>query len=119
MTKELFFQGIHPANGAVVKAYDNNEIELNSNSLVGTGVIVKVDFDNTTINYTVLLRGDVDGDADILINDLVILKQNLLKMGIIDGVFEIAADVNRDFAVTIADILTVKKHLLEISTIVQ
>ncbi|HHW30002.1 MAG TPA: mannosyl-glycoprotein endo-beta-N-acetylglucosamidase, partial [Syntrophomonadaceae bacterium] len=62
--------------------------------------------------YNIVIYGDVNGDGDITIIDLLRVQKHLLNTSKLSGAFLTAADVSKDGAVTILDLLRVQKHLL-------
>lgn len=68
---------------------------------------------------TKITKGDVDGDGDIDIIDLMIIKKQLLKLNILDGVSKAVGDINNDGKISISDLLAIKKHILGMQLINQ
>ena len=63
--------------------------------------------------YTVVIYGDVNGDGDITIKDLLTLRKCLLGTAKLDTAYLLAGNVNKDSNnVTIKDILVLRKQLL-------
>lgn len=79
---------------------------------VGTGNIVRITDGSSTYSYTVVIYGDVSGDGEIGIRDLVSMKKQVLSQGQLEGAYFIAADIDGDGKITIKDLVTVKKHIL-------
>lgn len=69
---------------------------------------------STTINFSVIISGDVDGNGDITVADLANIKSHLLKYSLLNGIYEKAANVNGDNYISISDLISVKKHILGI-----
>jgi len=65
------------------------------------------------------MYGDIDGDGEIIITDLVAMKQHLLCAQTLSGDSLLAVDVDRSGNVSISDLLILKKHLLGLLTISQ
>jgi hypothetical protein len=68
--------------------------------------------------YETVIYGDVNGDGDITVDDLANLKSDLLNITKLQGVFKKAASINNLTTPTISDLLSIKKHILNISSIV-
>jgi hypothetical protein len=68
--------------------------------------------------YETVVYGDANGDGIIDLNDLVNLKSDLLNITKLQGVFKKAASINNLTTPTISDLLSIKKHILNISSIV-
>lgn len=70
--------------------------------------------------YTVVIYGDVNGDGDISIKDLLLMRKYLLGTAALEGVYLQAGNANKDQnSVTIKDILVLRKQLLGSATIEQ
>lgn len=99
-------------DGAVVK--DSKGKEITGKTNVGTGYTV-------TINkktYTIIKKGDVNGDANINSGDLLKIQKHLLKDADISGTpYEEAADANNDGKLNSGDLLKIQKFLLKDTTI--
>ena len=65
---------------------------------------------------TVVVTGDLNGDGDVTITDLLMMKNNLLG-GQLQPEALVASDVNYDGKVTITDFLQVKSNLLGMDAI--
>jgi len=92
-----------------------NEATMN----VGTGSTIVVTDGISTINYKVLIYGDVTGDGDITLTDLANLKLHILQQTPLTDAFLVAADTTKNGRATISDLLAIKKSVLGISTIPQ
>lgn len=79
---------------------------------IGTGNVVTVSGGAGTATYTIVIYGDVSGDGDIGIRDLVAMKKQVLSQSQLTGAYFTAADVDGDGKITIKDLVTVKKHIL-------
>ncbi len=84
---------------------------LNENDVIATGTKIKV---GSTLNYTLIVIGDIDKDAEITINDLAEGKLHLIDYQLLEGVNLKAADVDGDGEVTINDIAQLKLVLIDL-----
>ena len=83
--------------------------EVSSNTLVGTGFIVKNK--TTGDEYVVVKKGDISGDGKINSSDLLKVVKHLKDVSVLkDANFE-AADSNGDNKVNSADLLKIVKYL--------
>lgn len=83
-----------------------------SADVVATGARLE----NETLSATVIVTGDVNGDGDISITDLLMTQSSILGTQLSD-VQLAAADVTADGEVTITDFLRIKAHILGQSAI--
>lgn len=81
---------------------------------VGTGTVLTSATAGSAL--TVVVTGDINGDADISIADMMILKAHILGTEL-SGVEALAGDVNADGDIGIADFLGVKSVLLGLNEI--
>jgi len=82
---------------------------LNDESVLWTGMTVKV---GETLEYTIIVTGDIDGDAKITVNDLAKLKLHLIKKEFLEGISLKAANIDKDNQITINDVAQVKLVLI-------
>lgn len=92
----------------IVKA-DGSSLE-NENTSIGTGYIIND-------KYTVVKKGDANGDAKIDTADLLAVQKHLLSINILQNDKFSSADANSDGKIDTADLLTIQKKLLNISDI--
>jgi hypothetical protein len=101
------------------KNVDNQS--LTDTEKLGTGTTFKIIEDGADATYIALIFGDVTGDGNISVDDLALIKTQLLNMTSLsenNNKFW-AADVIRTGTITISDLLAVKKQILNIGTIIQ
>jgi hypothetical protein len=84
--------------------FDNGASSLGEQDKIGTGTKIRVNAYGTN-GYSV--------------NDLANIKGYLLKNVNLMGMFFAASDVSKNGSVTVTDLLTMKKHLLNITALVQ
>lgn len=101
-------------NGASV-GYMNNSWNTKTSGRVATGDIITID-DKA---FQVAVYGDISGDGNINIKDLLLIQKYLLRSQNLTESNKEAADVSHDGAVTIKDLLLVQKYLLGTGNILQ
>ena len=124
---------VDEVNSYINKIMVNTELsDFTSNITLGSGF--GVDVDTKTVNnkellytggktritknsdlykeYTNIVVGDVNGDAQINSADLLKIRQHLLGINTLKGAYFISSDVNYDKSVNSADLLRVRQHLL-------
>lgn len=82
---------------------------LQEESQLKTGIKLKV---GKTLQYTLVVTGDIDKDAEITINDLAQIKLHLIGKGLLTGIEIMAADVDEDKEITINDLAQIKLILI-------
>jgi len=109
-----FKQNVETKQQIVFLDNNGNAIE-NQETLVKTGMVIKV---GETLQYTLVITGDIDGDGEITVNDLAKIKLHLIESKLIaPGITLMAADVDTDNDITINDAAKVKLVLIELSKV--
>ncbi len=91
-----------------IKVYDKTGTILQSN-YVGTGMIARVtdSYNNSLLDLDIVVKGDVSGDGNISITDLVKTKQHLDGVNDLDGVYALAGDVSDTGSISLDDIVKI------------
>lgn len=82
---------------------------LQDDNLITTGTKLKV---GKTLNYTLVVIGDIDNDSEITINDLARLKLHIIEETLLNGLEIKAADMDDDKQITINDLAQMKLLLI-------
>ena len=96
-----------------LKVLDKDGNTLSSTSKVGTGATINL-YDGTKLvdSVTVVVLGDVDGNAIVDTTDYMRVKQTFLRSFTLDGVYKEAADVDKNNIVDSTDGMRIKSHFL-------
>jgi len=89
---------------------------------VGTGATITVSATNYTKIYNVykvVIFGDVNGDSNINVSDLSLLKQHLLKINTLSNEYFTAGDINKQLTISVSDLLALKKSIIGMAPISQ
>lgn len=80
--------------------------------LTGTGTGVKITVKGKT--YTVVIRGDIDGDGKISAADYIRVRKHILRITKPDGSALLAAHTSTDVSkqVSTADCIAIRMHIL-------
>ena len=65
-----------------------------------------------TLEYTIIVTGDTDGDAQITVNDLADLKLHLIEQELLTGISLKAANIDGDNQITVNDVAQIKLVLI-------
>lgn len=94
-----------------------NSAGVSKTDKLATGDKVTIINGGDAKTYTVSLLGDLSGDGEINIADLLKIKKAILGYLNLDNEYLKAADINSDNKIDIADLLKIKKHILGYLTI--
>lgn len=83
---------------------------ITGNMVVATGDIATIGDEK----YTIVKRGDCNGDGYVKANDYLIIKDYIMEVGTVklEGAYKVAADVTGDSQVKANDYLKIKDHIM-------
>ena len=113
-----FASNIDVVNNGSVKIYDTTgTTEITDN--VGTGMIARVvnEYDEGVLDLDVVVKGDVSGDGNISVTDLVKVKRHLSEEEELTGVYEIAGNVTDTKEIGITDLVKIARDVAEIEEV--
>ncbi len=87
---------------------------LGENDILATGMTIKV---GETLEYTLVVTGDLDGDGEISVNDLAQVKLHLIDYEKLTGIRFKAGDLDNDAEITINDAAQIKLVLINLMEI--
>ena len=113
-----FVSSLNIVNNGKVKIYDatgTKEVEGN----VGTGMLARVmnEYEQSILDMDIVVKGDVSGDGNISVTDLVKVKRHLAKVQELDGVYEIAGNVTETGSVGITDLVKISRDVAKIEEV--
>ena len=100
----------------VVKKPDGTQV---TNGTLATGMQMIITTNGSTVTYTVVIRGDVNGDGRLSAIDYVIVRNYLDRTSTLSGAYLNGADTNNDGRASALDYVILRNHLDGKSTIVQ
>lgn len=92
-----------------IDVINQNGTELKDTDFVGTGMKVK----HENEEWTIIIRGDLDGNGKFTVTDIAKQKLNLVEQEKLTDEYEIAADYNQDGKVTLTDLSQMKTALVD------
>lgn len=113
-----FADNIDVANNGKIKIYDTTgTTEITGN--VGTGMIARVidENDNNLLDLDVVVKGDVSGDGNISITDLVKVKRHLSEDEELTGVYEVAGNITDTGEIGITDLVKISRDVAKIQEV--
>lgn len=98
------------SNASATAATLNSSWNSKTSGAIATGDIVEIDSKKT---FQVVIYGDINGDANISVVDLLFIKKYILGEINLAEPNKKAADINKDGKVDVVDLLLIKKYLLQ------
>lgn len=100
----------------VIKKSDGTQI---TSGTIATGMQMTITTSGSTVTYTFVIRGDVNGDGKMSAIDYVMLRNYLDGKSSLAGAYLKSADTKSDGKVSALDYVLLRNHLDNKSTIVQ
>lgn len=97
-------------NGGNV-AIANSDKKVNKDALA-TGDKITISNGSETKTYTILVKGDSNGDGKVNAQDYTNIKREKVNNVKITGYYRLAADVNNDGQITSVDYVNIKNYIL-------
>lgn len=108
----IFKQNIKTSGN--INLNDSNGNSIADSNLIGTGAVIRL---SETNYYTIIVNGDVNGDGEITITDIICLKRDIIGINKLNGVYQSAGDINSTNSITSTDLLRIKQHIIGILSI--
>jgi len=89
---------------AHIELYNYKNVKLDNYKTLGTGYRVLVTSKHQTIEYTIVVNGDINGDAQINLNDVTRLYHYYKNIEKMDDVFVKSGDVAKNDKINLNDI---------------
>lgn len=114
------FKSVFTLKGCTMEIYQaDGKNPLTGNIGTGSRILIR-DMNGTGVKeYACIVYGDINGDGQVDIVDMLYMKRHILGTSSLNGLREIAADVNKKGGIDIVDMLYMKRHILGRSYISQ
>lgn len=83
-----------------------------SNGIIATNMKFTLTFNQKQYHYTVVVKGDVNGDGLIYATDYVKIKNHIMGKQKLEGAYLKAADINNDNNIYATDYVRVKNYIM-------
>ena len=92
--------------------------QISAENSIATGMEVRLVVNGQTVkSLSVVVTGDINGDGNITLSDMLMIKSHVLGKTTLSGAAALAADTNDDKALSITDFLQIKAHILGKNTV--
>lgn len=91
----------------------NSSNKSKTTGALASGDKITISGTNEKKVYTIAVRGDVNGDGTVKINDLILVQSHILNKGKLTGYKLYAGDTNYDGAVKINDLIMIQSQILD------
>lgn len=98
-------------NGTIKVYKDDREVTDNKIK-ISTGMKVRISLNNENYEFTVVVKGDTNGDGESNLKDLLQINKHRLNKAMLTAEYLLAGDVNKDNEVNLRDLLQVNKYRL-------
>ena len=95
-----------------ISIYRNNVEVIDKDAKIATGMKIRFFNDRESDEFIISVIGDVNGDGEATIRDILAINKHRLGKTQFKNEFELAGDVNKDNKVDIRDILKINKFRL-------
>ncbi len=96
-----------------IEIHNTKGEKIANDGLVGTGCTVNIVVDGiVTLSYSLVVRGDLDGDSNISSSDYLAMKNVINGSMKLSGAFSLAVDFNGDNANSSADYIALRKKIV-------
>ena len=111
-----FINNISTFPGISVSLFDVTGQHEITSDIVGTGMILKVLDEDSYEDYffPIVIKGDISGDGQISISDIIRVKKHLINIDILSGIYEAAGDVTNTGSITATDLVNMARDLAKI-----
>lgn len=90
----------------------NAKGEETRSGIIATNMKITLRFNETDYTYTVVIKGDVNGDGKIFATDYVKIKKHIMEAPNLQGAYLLAADVNNDDKVYATDYVRIRNYIM-------
>lgn len=97
-----------------VKLYKQDEEINDFDTIIGTGSFIEETIDDKKNIYSFIVYGDVNGDGKISASDYVKIRNYLMNLNILTGIYEKSADYNEDNEISASDYVLIRNYIMNI-----
>ena len=98
--------------GVTLVSIKNAKGEEPRSGIIATNMKITLRFNAKDYTYTVVIKGDVNGDGRIFATDYVKIKKHIMETPNLQGAYLLAADVNNDNKVYATDYVRIRNYIM-------
>lgn len=98
-------------NGTIT-VYKDNKIITDNKTKMSTGMKIKISLNNEIHEFTIVVKGDTNGDGESNLKDLLQINKHRLNKTLLTAEHLLAGDVNKDNEINLKDLLQINKFRL-------
>ena len=98
--------------GVTLVSIKNAKGEEARSGIIATNMKITLRFNEANYTYTVVIKGDVNGDGRIFATDYVKIKKHIMETPNLQGAYLLAADVNNDGKVYATDYVRIRNYIM-------
>lgn len=98
---------------------DTEGTEIGGKTVLASGQTIEIRETDGTGNYTIIIRGDINGDGLINTRDLVLVKKDILGLEKLEGIGLKAGLMKGESTVSLKIYAAIKKHILGLASVPQ
>ena len=96
-----------------IEVRNNNQL-LSEDSIIGTGSKLKITLSKRTVEYTLSVRGDVTGNGQAKMADVMKIATHIIEGNVIEGTaFEKSADITGDGKIKMNDVMKLATFIID------
>jgi len=112
---ESFKEGIELKDNNTMEIYDSDGNIVTENVGTGMRATIKDDKNRNVLDMDVVVTGDVSGDGDVTITDLIQVRHHLADMEELTGAYEVAGNVTGSGEISITDLIQIRHDVADIA----
>lgn len=99
--------------------YDQNNNKVANTAKVGTGMFLRAsnEHDNPLFEGQLAVKGDVTGDGDISLTDVVKIKRHAADLEELQDIYEVAGNITGSGNIGLTDVVKMSRHYSGLETI--
>ncbi len=94
-----------------IRLSDSNDQEIIS-GIIATGMKMSIRVQNIEYDYTIVIKGDANGDGLIYATDYVKIKNQIMGKPTLEGAYYLAADIDNDGNIYATDYVKIKNYIM-------